>query len=103
MQINLMLTPERTRAALMCWEHRKRSHEEVRVEEELQQISVELEPKCDVEIIAPEEDGKEEAASSACAIVTSTATIEVETASQASEPASQASDEDDVPVTDIYF
>ncbi|XP_009951577.1 PREDICTED: phosphatidylinositol 4-phosphate 5-kinase type-1 gamma, partial [Leptosomus discolor] len=77
-----------------------RSHEEVRVEEELQQISVELEPKCDVEIVAPEEDDKEEAASSACAIVTSTATIEGETASQA---ASQASDEDDVPVTDIYF
>uniref|UniRef100_A0A8B9E769 Phosphatidylinositol-4-phosphate 5-kinase type 1 gamma n=1 Tax=Anser cygnoides TaxID=8845 RepID=A0A8B9E769_ANSCY len=73
---------------------RYRSHEEVRVEEELQQISVELEPKCDVEIVA---------ASSACAIGTSTATIEVETASQASEPASQASDEDDVPVTDIYF
>ncbi|KAM9369035.1 phosphatidylinositol 4-phosphate 5-kinase type-1 gamma [Phaethornis superciliosus] len=80
-----------------------RSHEEVRVEEELQQISVEREPKCDVEIVAPEEDDKEEAATSACAIVTSTATIEVETASQASEPASQASDEDDVPVTDIYF
>uniref|UniRef100_A0A8C9L5V4 Phosphatidylinositol-4-phosphate 5-kinase type 1 gamma n=1 Tax=Serinus canaria TaxID=9135 RepID=A0A8C9L5V4_SERCA len=79
-----------------------RSHEEVRVQEEVQQISVELEPKCDVEIVAPEEV-KEEAASSACAIVTSTATIEVETASQASEPASQASDEDDVPVTDIYF
>ncbi|XP_039942838.1 phosphatidylinositol 4-phosphate 5-kinase type-1 gamma isoform X12 [Hirundo rustica] len=82
-----------------------RSHEEVRVEEEVQQISVELEPKCDVEILAPEEEEevKEEAASSACAIVTSTATVEVETASQASEPASQASDEDDVPVTDIYF
>ncbi|KAM6396061.1 phosphatidylinositol 4-phosphate 5-kinase type-1 gamma isoform 2-T2 [Rhynochetos jubatus] len=80
-----------------------RSHEEVRVEEELQQISVELEPECDAEIVAPEEDDKEEAASSACAVVTSTATIEVETASQASEPASQASDEDDVPVTDIYF
>ncbi|XP_032568193.1 phosphatidylinositol 4-phosphate 5-kinase type-1 gamma isoform X2 [Chiroxiphia lanceolata] len=79
-----------------------RSHEEVRVEEE-QQISVELEPRCDVEIVAPEEEGREEAASSACAIVTSPATIEVETASQASEPASQASDEDDVPVTDIYF
>ena len=75
----------------------------MRVEEELQQISVELEPKCDVEIVAPEEHDKEEAASSACAIVMSTATIEVETASQASEPASQASDEDDVPVTDIYF
>ncbi|XP_056368479.1 phosphatidylinositol 4-phosphate 5-kinase type-1 gamma isoform X13 [Oenanthe melanoleuca] len=80
-----------------------RSHEEVRVEEEVQEISVELEPKCDVEIVAPEEEVKEEAASSACAIVTSTATVEVETASQASEPASQASDEDDVPVTDIYF
>uniref|UniRef100_A0A674HW84 Phosphatidylinositol-4-phosphate 5-kinase type 1 gamma n=1 Tax=Taeniopygia guttata TaxID=59729 RepID=A0A674HW84_TAEGU len=82
---------------------RYRSHEEVRVQEEVQQISVELEPKCDVEIVAPEEEVKEEAASSACAIVTSTATVEVETASQASEPASQASDEDDVPVTDIYF
>ncbi|XP_009878926.1 PREDICTED: phosphatidylinositol 4-phosphate 5-kinase type-1 gamma [Charadrius vociferus] len=35
------------------------SHEEVRVEEELQQISVELEPKCDVEIVAPKEDDKE--------------------------------------------
>ncbi|NXU49743.1 PI51C kinase, partial [Turnix velox] len=80
-----------------------RSHDEVRVEEELQQISVELEPKCDVEIVAPKEDDKEEAASSACAIGTSTAMIEVETASQASEPASQASDEDDVPVTDIYL
>lgn len=33
-----------------------RSHEEVRVEEEVQQISVELEPKCDVEIVAPEEE-----------------------------------------------
>ncbi|XP_073180642.1 phosphatidylinositol 4-phosphate 5-kinase type-1 gamma isoform X9 [Lepidochelys kempii] len=33
-----------------------RSQEEVRVEEELQQITVELESKCDVEIIAPEED-----------------------------------------------
>ncbi|KAM3656663.1 phosphatidylinositol 4-phosphate 5-kinase type-1 gamma isoform 2-T2 [Ammospiza maritima maritima] len=80
-----------------------RSHEEGRVQEEVQQISVELEPKCDVEIVAPEEEVKEEATSSACAIVTSPATVEVETASQASEPASQASDEDDVPVTDIYF
>ncbi|NWR38402.1 PI51C kinase, partial [Tachuris rubrigastra] len=95
-------TSEQPRYSLWaCLSWVSRSHEEVRVEEE-QQISVELEPKCDVEIVAPEED-KEEAASSACAIVTSTATIEVETASQASEPASQASDEDDVPVTDIYF
>ncbi|XP_074926930.1 phosphatidylinositol 4-phosphate 5-kinase type-1 gamma isoform X3 [Chelonoidis abingdonii] len=80
-----------------------RSHEEVRVEEELQQITVELESKCDVEIVAPEEDDKGQAAPSAFAIATATATIEVETASQASEPASQASDEDDVPVADIYF
>ncbi|XP_050789681.1 phosphatidylinositol 4-phosphate 5-kinase type-1 gamma isoform X3 [Gopherus flavomarginatus] len=80
-----------------------RSHEEVRVEEELKQITVELESKCDVEIVAPEEDDKGQAAPSACAIATATATIEVETASQASEPASQASDEDDVPVADIYF
>lgn len=28
----------------------------MRVEEEVQQISVELEPKCDVEIVAPEEE-----------------------------------------------
>ncbi|NXX54596.1 PI51C kinase, partial [Scopus umbretta] len=97
-------TSEQPRYSLWaCLSSVSRSHEEVRVEEELQQISVELEPKCDVEIVAPEEDDREEAASSACAIVTSTATIEVETASQASEPASQASDEDDVPVTDIYF
>ncbi|NXX98054.1 PI51C kinase, partial [Centropus bengalensis] len=96
-------TSEQPRYSLWaCFSSISRSHEEARVEEELQQISVELEPKCDVEIVAPEED-KEEAASSACAIVMSTATIEVETASQASEPASQASDEDDVPVTDIYF
>ncbi|NWT02479.1 PI51C kinase, partial [Mionectes macconnelli] len=96
-------TSEQPRYSLWaCLSRVSRSHEEVRVEEE-QQISVELEPKCDVEIVAPEEEDKEEAASSACAIVTSTATIEVETASQASEPASQASDEDDVPVTDIYF
>ncbi|KAF4790274.1 Phosphatidylinositol 4-phosphate 5-kinase type-1 gamma [Turdus rufiventris] len=94
---------EEGKSALFC-RSTSRSHEEVRVEEEVQQISVELEPKCDVEIVAPEEEEvKEEAASSACAIVTSTATVEVETASQASEPASQASDEDDVPVTDIYF
>uniref|UniRef100_A0A8D0HIA2 Phosphatidylinositol-4-phosphate 5-kinase type 1 gamma n=1 Tax=Sphenodon punctatus TaxID=8508 RepID=A0A8D0HIA2_SPHPU len=80
-----------------------RSHEEVRVEVDLQQITVELETKCDIEIVAPEDEEKGEAASSACAIVTPAAAIEVETASQASEPASQASDEDDVPVTDIYF
>ncbi|KAJ7414339.1 Phosphatidylinositol 4-phosphate 5-kinase type-1 gamma [Willisornis vidua] len=91
---------EEGKSILFC-RSTSRSHEEVRVEEE-QQISVELEPKCDVEIVAPEEE-REEAASSACAIVTPTAITEVETASQASEPASQASDEDDVPVTDIYF
>ncbi|XP_075759413.1 phosphatidylinositol 4-phosphate 5-kinase type-1 gamma isoform X4 [Pelodiscus sinensis] len=80
-----------------------RSHEEARVEEELQQITVELASKCDVEIVVPEDGDNGEAASSACAIAIAPAAIEVETASQASEPASQASDEDDVPVTDIYF
>ncbi|XP_039766383.1 phosphatidylinositol 4-phosphate 5-kinase type-1 gamma isoform X2 [Ornithorhynchus anatinus] len=80
-----------------------RSHEEVHVEEELQQITVEIEAKCSVEIVAPEEEEKGEAASSASATVTSTVAVEVETASQASEPASQASDEDEVPATDIYF
>jgi len=51
-----------TRAQVSLWaclSSVSRSHEEVQVEEELQQISVELEPKCDVEIIAPEDDDKE--------------------------------------------
>ncbi|XP_061456470.1 phosphatidylinositol 4-phosphate 5-kinase type-1 gamma isoform X1 [Rhineura floridana] len=48
------------------------------------------------------QDGRE-ATSLACATALSKAAVEVETASQASEPASQASDEEDLPVPDIYF
>ncbi|KAL8177819.1 UNVERIFIED_CONTAM: Phosphatidylinositol 4-phosphate 5-kinase type-1 gamma, partial [Gekko kuhli] len=88
-----------------------RSREEVRVEDDLQQITVELKPKCDIEIVVPDaaDVGSEadavagQAASLACAPVLTAASIEVETASQASEPASQASDEEDLPVPDIYF
>ncbi|XP_051827925.1 phosphatidylinositol 4-phosphate 5-kinase type-1 gamma isoform X2 [Antechinus flavipes] len=82
---------------------RYRSHDEVHVEEDLQQITVEVEPKCCVDGIAPKEEAKGEEASSACIMVTPPTTVEVETTSQASEPASQASDEDEAPVTDIYF
>ncbi|XP_051827930.1 phosphatidylinositol 4-phosphate 5-kinase type-1 gamma isoform X7 [Antechinus flavipes] len=83
--------------------HDTRSHDEVHVEEDLQQITVEVEPKCCVDGIAPKEEAKGEEASSACIMVTPPTTVEVETTSQASEPASQASDEDEAPVTDIYF
>nr|XP_056723619.1 phosphatidylinositol 4-phosphate 5-kinase type-1 gamma [Euleptes europaea] len=76
-----------------------RSREEVRVEDDLQQITVELKPKCDIEIVFPcgADVGTEADAAAAAA------SIEVETASQASEPASQPSDEEDLPVPDIYF
>ncbi|XP_054836174.1 phosphatidylinositol 4-phosphate 5-kinase type-1 gamma isoform X2 [Eublepharis macularius] len=88
-----------------------RSREEVRVEDDLQQITVELKPKCDIEIVVPSAVDVEseadaatgQAASLACAPMLTAASIEVETASQASEPASQASDEEDLPVPDIYF
>ncbi|XP_074060234.1 phosphatidylinositol 4-phosphate 5-kinase type-1 gamma isoform X5 [Macrotis lagotis] len=83
--------------------HDTRSHDEVHVEEDLQQITVEVEPQCTVDVMAPKEEAKGEEASSACIMVTPPATVEVETTSQASEPASQASDEDEAPVTDIYF
>ncbi|KAM9101789.1 phosphatidylinositol 4-phosphate 5-kinase type-1 gamma isoform 6-T7 [Sarcophilus harrisii] len=83
--------------------HDTRSHDEVHVEEDLQQITVEVEPKCCVDGIAPKEEAKGEEASSAGIMVTPPTTVEVETTSQASEPASQASDEDEAPVTDIYF
>ncbi|XP_056678374.1 phosphatidylinositol 4-phosphate 5-kinase type-1 gamma isoform X5 [Monodelphis domestica] len=83
--------------------HDARSHEEVHVEEDLQQITVEVEPKCSIDITTPKEEAKGEEASSACIMVTPPATVEVETTSQASEPASQASDEEDAPVPDIYF
>ncbi|XP_074163711.1 phosphatidylinositol 4-phosphate 5-kinase type-1 gamma isoform X3 [Sminthopsis crassicaudata] len=83
--------------------HDTRSHDEIHVEEDLQQITVEVEPKCCVDAIAPKEEAKGEEASSARIMVTPPTTVEVETTSQASEPASQASDEDEAPVTDIYF
>ncbi|XP_068942970.1 phosphatidylinositol 4-phosphate 5-kinase type-1 gamma isoform X1 [Petaurus breviceps papuanus] len=83
--------------------HDTRSHDEVHVEEDLQQITVEVEPKCSVDVMAPKEEATGEEASSASIMVTPPATVEVETTSQASEPASQASDEDEAPVTDIYF
>ncbi|XP_070271893.1 phosphatidylinositol 4-phosphate 5-kinase type-1 gamma isoform X2 [Myotis yumanensis] len=77
-----------------------RPQEEARVEEDLQQITVQVEPACSVEIVVPkeEEEGVEASPASTSAIV-----VEAETASQASEPASQASDEEDTPATDIYF
>ncbi|XP_032992547.1 phosphatidylinositol 4-phosphate 5-kinase type-1 gamma isoform X4 [Lacerta agilis] len=83
--------------------HDGRSREHLRAEDDLQQITVELKPKCDVEIVVPDMAAAGEATSLACATVLSKASAEVETASQASEPASQASDEEDLPVPDIYF
>nr|XP_034974576.1 phosphatidylinositol 4-phosphate 5-kinase type-1 gamma isoform X3 [Zootoca vivipara] len=83
--------------------HDGRSREQLRAEDDLQQITVELKPKCDVEIVVPDMAAAGEATSLACATVLSKAPTEVETASQASEPASQASDEEDLPVPDIYF
>lgn len=70
------------------------------MEEDVQQITVQVEPTCSVEIVVPEEEDEGVEASPACA---SAAVVEVETTSQASEPASQASDEEDAPATDIYF
>ncbi|KAM5230381.1 phosphatidylinositol 4-phosphate 5-kinase type-1 gamma isoform 9-T11 [Hipposideros larvatus] len=77
-----------------------RPQDEVHVEEDLQQITVQVEPTCSVEIVVPKEEEEGVETSPAC---TSAAVVEVETTSQASEPASQASDEEDVPATDIYF
>ncbi|XP_042638267.1 phosphatidylinositol 4-phosphate 5-kinase type-1 gamma [Orycteropus afer afer] len=79
--------------------HDGRPQEEVPVEEDLQQITVQVEPTCSVEIVVPKEAAAGVEAPSACA----SAAAEAETTSQASEPASQASDEDDAPATDIYF
>lgn len=69
-------------------------------EEDLQQITVQVEPACSVEIVVPREEDEGAEASPACA---SAAVGEVETTSQASEPASQASDEEDAPAADLYF
>ncbi|KAM6466191.1 phosphatidylinositol 4-phosphate 5-kinase type-1 gamma isoform 2-T2 [Liasis olivaceus] len=83
--------------------HEGRTREQVRAEDDLQQITVELKPKCDIEIVVPDVAAAGEAASLACATMLSAAAAEVETASQASEPASQASDEEELPIPDIYF
>ncbi|XP_022381190.1 phosphatidylinositol 4-phosphate 5-kinase type-1 gamma isoform X1 [Enhydra lutris kenyoni] len=74
-----------------------RPQEETHVEEDLQQITVQVEPACSVEIVVPKEEDTGVEASPAAAAA------EAETTSQASEPASQASDEEDAPATDIYF
>ncbi|XP_027981847.1 phosphatidylinositol 4-phosphate 5-kinase type-1 gamma isoform X2 [Eumetopias jubatus] len=74
-----------------------RPQEETHAEEDLQQITVQVEPACSVEIVVPKE---EDAGVEACPAA---AAAEAETTSQASEPASQASDEEDTPATDIYF
>ncbi|XP_023572648.1 phosphatidylinositol 4-phosphate 5-kinase type-1 gamma isoform X5 [Octodon degus] len=77
-----------------------RPQEEPHAEEDLQQITVQVEPTCSVEIVVPKE---EDAGVEACPAGASASAVEAETTSQASEPASQASDEEDVPATDIYF
>ncbi|XP_049564064.1 phosphatidylinositol 4-phosphate 5-kinase type-1 gamma isoform X1 [Orcinus orca] len=69
-----------------------RPQEEAHAEEDLQQITVQVEPACSVEIVVPKEEDAGEGSSPACA----SAAVEVETASQ-------ASDEEDAPTTDIYF
>ncbi|XP_040846400.1 phosphatidylinositol 4-phosphate 5-kinase type-1 gamma isoform X2 [Ochotona curzoniae] len=72
-----------------------RPPEEPPAEEDVQQLSVQVEPACSVEIVEPTE--------AAAGVEATSATVEAETASQASEPASQASDEEDTPAPDIYF
>uniref|UniRef100_A0A670K6L7 Phosphatidylinositol-4-phosphate 5-kinase type 1 gamma n=1 Tax=Podarcis muralis TaxID=64176 RepID=A0A670K6L7_PODMU len=81
---------------------RYRSREQLRAEDDLQQITVELKPKCDVEIVVPDMAAAGSGQVAALGLL-SKASAEVETGSQASEPASQASDEEDLPVPDIYF
>uniref|UniRef100_A0A8C9HSL3 Phosphatidylinositol-4-phosphate 5-kinase type 1 gamma n=1 Tax=Piliocolobus tephrosceles TaxID=591936 RepID=A0A8C9HSL3_9PRIM len=80
-----------------------RPQEEPPAEQDLQQITVQVEPACSVEIVVP----KEEDAGVEASMAGAAAAVEAETASQASDeegaPASQASDEEDTPATDIYF
>uniref|UniRef100_A0A2K6PHN5 Phosphatidylinositol-4-phosphate 5-kinase type 1 gamma n=1 Tax=Rhinopithecus roxellana TaxID=61622 RepID=A0A2K6PHN5_RHIRO len=80
-----------------------RPQEELPAEGDLQQITVQVEPACSVEIVVP----KEEDAGVEASMAGAAAAVEAETASQASDeegaPASQASDEEDTPATDIYF
>uniref|UniRef100_A0A4W3GM74 Phosphatidylinositol-4-phosphate 5-kinase type 1 gamma n=1 Tax=Callorhinchus milii TaxID=7868 RepID=A0A4W3GM74_CALMI len=84
-----------------CCSKDVRSFDETRVEDDLQQIAVELE-KTSIESEAVEEPKE---VPSATATESSVVTLEADTVSQVSEVASQASgeDEEDVPVTDIYF
>nr|XP_033812602.1 phosphatidylinositol 4-phosphate 5-kinase type-1 gamma isoform X1 [Geotrypetes seraphini] len=73
-----------------------RSLEEIHMEDELQQITVELETKCEAEPgISKDEQGE---ALLTCTVTSPVLVVqETETAIQVSE------EEDDVPVTDIYF
>ncbi|XP_060037961.1 phosphatidylinositol 4-phosphate 5-kinase type-1 gamma isoform X3 [Erinaceus europaeus] len=76
-----------------------RAQAEPPADEDLQQITVQVEPVCSMEIVVPAEqdEGLEDTpASAATASVAVTAVAEAETASQ-------ASDEEDTPATDIYF
>ncbi|XP_029469956.1 phosphatidylinositol 4-phosphate 5-kinase type-1 gamma isoform X2 [Rhinatrema bivittatum] len=76
--------------------HEIRSHEEMRIEDELQQITIDVETKREPEpSVSKDERGE---ALLACAITSPVVTVlEAETTSQVSE------EEEDVPVTDIYF
>uniref|UniRef100_H3B3M4 Phosphatidylinositol-4-phosphate 5-kinase type 1 gamma n=1 Tax=Latimeria chalumnae TaxID=7897 RepID=H3B3M4_LATCH len=80
-----------------------RSHEEIHAEDELQQITVELEAKSDEKMVASVEDKQDVEIASAMA--RTSVILEADNVSQVSEPASQASGEEDeeVPLTDIYF
>lgn len=69
--------------------------------EDLQKITVQVEPVCEVGVTVPKEQG--EGVEGPPPGASAAATVEVDAASQASEPASQASDEEDAPSTDIYF
>nr|XP_042123317.1 phosphatidylinositol 4-phosphate 5-kinase type-1 gamma isoform X1 [Peromyscus maniculatus bairdii] len=77
-----------------------RPQEEPHVED-LQKITVQVEPVCSVGIVVPKEP--DAGAEAPPAGASAAASVEVDAASQASEPASQASDEEDAPSTDIYF
>ncbi|XP_032903119.1 phosphatidylinositol 4-phosphate 5-kinase type-1 gamma-like isoform X2 [Amblyraja radiata] len=95
--------------------HRFRSYDESVVEANLQQVTVELEAKSNIETENTLEEGAEDEEDktevpSASARTSSTITLEADTVSQISEAASHASEEgedvdeeEEIPVTDIYF
>uniref|UniRef100_O70161-2 Isoform 2 of Phosphatidylinositol 4-phosphate 5-kinase type-1 gamma n=1 Tax=Mus musculus TaxID=10090 RepID=O70161-2 len=68
--------------------------------EDLQKITVQVEPVCGVGVVPKEEGAGVEVPPCGASAA---ASVEIDAASQASEPASQASDEEDAPSTDIYF